>query len=238
MGTRWTIRCETGLIGLIPLLPNSHGQRLHAGDVRSEGAELVGRRDAEGAEVGGAETTVGGVDFDSADRTGVAVEYLQPGLAATDVQVVVLVERHAVGIGGQAVDPDSLAGELAGADDVVAVDPLAAGVGDVERAVVGRKPHAVRLKADGRYPRDAAVGRAVVNVLLHHGRLAAVLVVGIGEIEPAVEVDRQVVRLVEVLAVDLGAEDAFGGAAGVAFFGASEGDTRTTPLSLWERGRG
>ena len=147
-----------------------------------------------------------------ADRTGVAVVNLQAGFAATDIEIVVLVERQAVGIGGQTVDPHSLARQLAGAGYVVSVNPLSAGVGHIERAVVGRKPHAVGLEADGRYPRHAAFGRTVVNVLLHHGRLAAVLVIGIGEIEPAVEVDRQIVRLVEVLAVDLGAQDAFAGA--------------------------
>ena len=57
---------------------------------------------------------------------------------------------------------------------------------------------------------DPAFGRAIVNVLLHHGRLAVVLVVGIGEVEAVVEIDGQVVRLVEVLPVDFAAQHAFG----------------------------
>ena len=67
--------------------------------------KLVGRGDAERAEVAAAETAIGGVDVDPPDRLARAIEDLQPGLSATDVEIVVLVERQAVGIGPQLVDP-------------------------------------------------------------------------------------------------------------------------------------
>ena len=89
------------------------------------------------------------MDVDLADGAGVAVVDFQAGFAATDIEIVVLVERQAVGIGSEAINPQSLAREAAGARYVVLPNRLPTAVGHVERAIVGRKQHAVGLVADG-----------------------------------------------------------------------------------------